>query len=88
MRLCGSATIEEFPEAVFLTQSDARQTVMQQWNMSHTSTKQLRGEMFSVPSIPRLYNEGQLPLVMGCEPFRGVGMEMAVRRDGHQPART
>jgi hypothetical protein len=37
-RLRGNATIEEFPEAVFSTQFDARQTVREKRNTSHYAT--------------------------------------------------
>jgi hypothetical protein len=38
MHLCGNTTMEEFPEVVFSTQSDSKQTVGLQWNTSHYIT--------------------------------------------------
>jgi hypothetical protein len=54
--------------------------------MSRTTTNQLRGEMFSVQSVLRLCNEDQLPLVVSCEPVKGVSLELAVRRDADEEA--
>jgi hypothetical protein len=41
---------------------------------THTTIEELLGAAFSVHSLPRLYNEGQLPL--------GGSLETAVRRVG------
>jgi hypothetical protein len=55
----------------------------------HVTIEELLEEMFSVPSVPRVYNEGQLPLEKswdGCEKSRrlvwhgrqpGRGVELA-----------
>jgi hypothetical protein len=42
---------------------------------THATTEELLEEMFSVRSVPKLYNEGQLPLLV-------LILETAVRRVG------
>jgi hypothetical protein len=57
--------------------------------MEHVTHKQSNHEhVFSVRSALRLYNEDQLPLVVGCEPVEGVSLELAVRRVGGQSVTT
>jgi hypothetical protein len=34
--------------------------------------------VFSVHSVPRLYNNDQLPLLVSCEPVKGGSLEAAV----------
>jgi hypothetical protein len=36
------------------------------------ATTELLEEVFSVRSVPRLYNEGQLPLLVSFKPSRGT----------------
>jgi hypothetical protein len=50
-------------------------------NRSHVyvhNNKKLLEAVFSVRFVPSLYNEGQLPLLVTCEPVKGDSHEAAV----------
>jgi hypothetical protein len=58
LRLMMSSNNRIAGELVFSMQSDTRQTVTQQWNMSHhatPTTEELLEVVFCVGSVPRLY---------------------------------
>jgi hypothetical protein len=46
--------------------------------VAHATREELLEAMFSVRSVPRLYNEEQLLLLVSCEPVKGDSLEAAV----------